>query len=77
MTCDRDPPRARLSGTECEPPRRDRPVAHGETYGGVSILRALARLFEWRDLTFEQDGHVFIVSWRVPVSERGAAGQAD
>ena len=49
----------------------------GETYGGLSILRALARLFEWRDLSFEQAGDEFLVSWRVPVSERGAAGQAD
>lgn len=49
----------------------------GETYGGVSILRALARLFEWRELKFDQTGGLFVASWRVPVSERSVAGQAD
>jgi hypothetical protein len=49
----------------------------GEAYGGVQILRALARLFEWRDLAFDADeGHVR-ASWRVSLSERPPAGQAD
>jgi hypothetical protein len=50
---------------------------HGETYGGVAILRTLARLFDWRDLHFARHAEVFEVSWRVPVSQRPAAGQAD
>ena len=51
--------------------------AQGESYGGVAILTAMARLFEWRDLTFQADGARFVVTWRVPVSERGAPGKAD
>ena len=50
---------------------------HGETYGGIAILRTLARLFEWRELNFERRHDLFEVSWRVPVSQRPAAGQAD
>jgi len=49
----------------------------GETYGGLSILRALARLFDWRELSFTADGGRFIAEWRVPVSVRGPAGKAD
>ena len=49
----------------------------GETYGGVAILRTLARLFEWRELNFERRHDLFEVSWRVPVSQRPTAGQAD
>jgi PAS domain-containing protein len=49
----------------------------GDAYGGVAILRALARLFEWRDLTFRSADGTFVVEWRVPASVRGPAGQAD
>ena len=49
----------------------------GETYGGISILRRLARLFEWRDLRFEKRERTYVVSWRVPVSERGDPRRAD
>ena len=49
----------------------------GETYGGKSILRQLARLFEWRDLRFEKGETTYLVSWRVPVSERGDPRRAD
>jgi hypothetical protein len=45
----------------------------GETYGGLAILRALARLFEWRDLTFEARGGTFRAEWRVAVGERGTS----
>lgn len=48
-----------------------------ETYGGKSILRQLARLFEWRDLRFEKRERTYAVSWRVPVSERGDPRRAD
>ncbi|HEY0781150.1 MAG TPA: hypothetical protein VGE98_01745 [Thermoanaerobaculia bacterium] len=40
-------------------------------YGGRRILRRLADLFEWRELTFERRDGTFRASWRVPVSERG------
>lgn len=45
----------------------------GETYGGLAILRALARLFEWRDLTFGSRNGMFRAEWRVAVGERGTA----
>jgi hypothetical protein len=49
----------------------------GDAYGGLAILRALARLFEWPDLTFARNGDRFIASWSVPASVRGPDGQAD
>jgi hypothetical protein len=49
----------------------------GETYGGKSILRRLARLFEWRDLRFERRERTYVVSWRVSASERGDPRKAD
>ncbi len=73
----------------CDPIRReiqfrvenDTREAHaptvGDAYGGLSILRALARLFEWRDLTFTSTGATFVVEWRVPASVRDLAGRAD
>ncbi|HEV2854614.1 MAG TPA: hypothetical protein VHC97_17595 [Thermoanaerobaculia bacterium] len=55
----------------------DRPGERGETYGGRQILSRLARLFEWRDLTFEKRDRTYLVSWRVPASERGDPRRAD
>jgi hypothetical protein len=49
----------------------------GEAYGGRRILERLARLFEWRDLAFEKRDTTYLVSWRVPVSERGDPRRAD
>jgi PAS domain-containing protein len=49
----------------------------GDAYGGLAILRALARLFEWRDLSFTPAGDRFVASWRVAASVRGEADQAD
>ncbi|HEY2291590.1 MAG TPA: ATP-binding protein [Thermoanaerobaculia bacterium] len=49
----------------------------GETYGGISILRQLARLFEWRDLRFERRERTYVVSWRVRLSERGDPRKPD
>jgi hypothetical protein len=49
----------------------------GETYGGVEILRAMARLFEWPGLVFEAESGRFRVQWRIPVSDRGFPGHAD
>ena len=53
------------------------PPPQGEAYGGLSILRALARLFDWRDLTFDTKSGRFVVEWRVPARVRGPAGKAD
>jgi hypothetical protein len=49
----------------------------GETYGGKSILRRLAGLFEWRDLRFARRERTYLVSWSVPASERGDPRKAD
>jgi hypothetical protein len=51
--------------------------AAGETYGGKSILRRLADLFEWRELAFARRGRAYVVSWQVPASERGDPRRAD
>jgi PAS domain-containing protein len=56
---------------------RGRSGEEGETYGGRRILERLARLFEWRDLAFERRERTYLVSWRVPVSERGDPRRAD
>jgi PAS domain-containing protein len=49
-------------------------LAREESYGGLAMLRALARLFEWEGLGFERQPGLFRASWRVPVGElrRGA-----
>ncbi len=49
----------------------------GDAYGGMSILRRLGALSEWREMRFEGSGDTFVAEWRAPASERGAAGQAD
>jgi hypothetical protein len=49
----------------------------GETYGGLSILRALGRLFGWRELSFTVERGAFVAQWRVLASTRGASGKAD
>jgi hypothetical protein len=48
-----------------------------EPYGGRCILERLAQLFGWEGLRFEEEDGRFAVRWRVPVSEREAAGEAD
>jgi PAS domain-containing protein len=66
---------------EVENELRDEPQGRGgetgETYGGKSILRRLAGLFEWRDLAFERRRTTYVVSWRVAASERGEPRRAD
>jgi hypothetical protein len=49
----------------------------GDAYGGLSILRALARLFDWRDLTLARADGRFVASWRVPASAQTSGGDAD
>jgi PAS domain-containing protein len=61
-----------------DPAGHAEPAAEGgETYGGQSILRRLAGLFEWRELSFTRRGGSYQVSWRVPASERGDPRRAD
>lgn len=54
-----------------------RPDDPGETYGGRRILSRLAHLFDWRELAFEKRATSYLVSWRVPASERGDPRRAD
>jgi len=47
-------------------------------YSGQRILARIARLFEWRDLTWGRSGEtIYRVTFRIPVSERGDPGRAD
>jgi len=48
-----------------------------EPYGGRRLLERLAALFGWQELLFEEAAGRFKVLWRVPVSEREGAGEAD
>jgi hypothetical protein len=52
----------------------DRRPIRIEPYGGRRLLERLARLFGWEGLTFTAEDGRFMVSWRIPVSERGEAG---
>ena len=49
----------------------------GEPYGGLAILHAMARLFEWREFTAGRADDRFVVRWTVAASERSAAGTPD
>jgi len=48
----------------------------GDAYGGLAILKAMARLLEWRELRFDAGANRFEVSWRVQAGER-RQGDAD
>jgi hypothetical protein len=51
-------------------------VSRADAYGGVAILRAMSRLFDWPDLGFDTvcSGGVtrFRASWTMPISTRAA-----
>jgi two-component sensor histidine kinase len=49
----------------------------GDAYGGLSILRAMARLFEWREIACGPSGDRFIAQWSMPASEGRGRGDAD
>jgi two-component sensor histidine kinase len=49
----------------------------GDAYGGLAILEALARLFDWRDLTFNVSAGIFTAEWRIPASVKTGSGQPD
>ena len=55
------------------PPGTDR-SAGGDAYGGLAMLRTIARLCEWREFQLESGTGTFQVTWRVPLSERGVQG---
>ena len=47
-------------------------VSRADAYGGVAMLRAMSRLFEWPNLSFTPSGTVFTASWTMPISTRAA-----
>jgi hypothetical protein len=51
-------------------------VPDGEAYGGLEIVRVMARLFGW-SLRLERHADSFVASWSAPASDRGSSGQAD
>ena len=74
ITCDRVRKELMFAVTNAVAGGTDVPSA-GDTYGGLAILNAMARLLEWRDLRFERVDDRFEVSWRVQAGER--RGDAD
>jgi PAS domain-containing protein len=53
------------------------PAGAGDGYGGLSIVRAMARLFGWDEITCGAMGEVFVAAWSMPAIERGGRGEAD
>ena len=49
----------------------------GDAYGGLQILRAMARLFEWSEIACGPSGERFVAQWSMPASERGGRDDAD
>lgn len=54
-----------------------RAAGRGDAYGGLPIVRAMARLFEWREIACGPAGERFVAQWSIPASEGGARGDAD
>jgi two-component sensor histidine kinase len=52
-------------------------ASRGDAYGGLAIIRAMARLFEWREIACGPAGDRFVAQWSMPASETGACGDAD
>jgi len=53
------------------------PAGSGDAYGGLQILRAMARLFEWSEIACGPSGERFVAQWSMPASERGGRDDAD
>jgi PAS domain-containing protein len=49
----------------------------GDAYGGLAIVRAMARLCEWTELACGPAGDRFIAQWALPASERSGRDDAD
>jgi hypothetical protein len=78
ITCDRVRKELTLVvDNAIEPPGHPRAAAPGDGYGGLSIVRAMARLFEWRELACGPDGERFVARWSLPASEGGRRGDPD
>jgi hypothetical protein len=52
------------------------PAGRGDAYGGLAIVRAMARLFEWREIACGPAGDRFVAQWSMPASET-TRGDAD
>jgi hypothetical protein len=52
-------------------------AGQAEAYGGLSIVRAMARLFAWTERACGPSGETFVAAWSIPASESGARGDAD
>lgn len=57
--------------------RLDTRAGEGRTYGGLSLLAGMARLFGWREFEARPDSNVFRVSWRAPLTRRDVPGEPD
>jgi two-component sensor histidine kinase len=53
------------------------PARAGDAYGGLAIVRAMARLFGWAELACGPSGDRFVAQWALPASESSARGDAD
>ncbi len=53
------------------------PAGRGDAYGGLQIIRAMARLFEWTEIACGPSGERFVAQWSMPASERGGRDDAD
>ena len=53
------------------------PARPGDAYGGLAIVRAMARLFGWDERACGPSGERFIAEWSLPASEGTGRGDAD
>jgi len=53
------------------------PARPGDAYGGLAIVRAMARLFGWDERACGPSGERFVAEWALPASERSGRGDAD
>jgi two-component sensor histidine kinase len=54
-----------------------RPARPGDAYGGLAIVRAMARLFGWDERTCGPSGERFVAAWSLPASEGSGRCDAD
>jgi hypothetical protein len=53
------------------------PARPGDAYGGLAIVRAMARLFGWDERACGPSGERFVAEWSLPASEGTGRGDAD
>jgi hypothetical protein len=53
------------------------PARPGDAYGGLAIVRAMARLFGWDERGCGPSGERFVAEWALPASEGSGRGDAD